>query len=272
MRITKVLKKSLFFAMSSALILNSNFANAETHSQVSKGKILMVVANPSISKTTGWKIGFWASELTHPYWEFVNAGYEIDIASPNGGKLEMDSYSDPEDNSGYSSKDLISLGWKHSKNHMTLIENSKKLSSINKDNYKAVFFVGGQSPMYTFRGNKEVTDFAVKFFETGKPTALVCHSTSILLDAKLSNGNYLVQGKKWTGFANSEEDFADSFVGKRIQPFRIEEEAKKISNTKFIVKPAFSSFAISDGNLITGQQQNSGAEAARLVINKLEEK
>jgi putative intracellular protease/amidase len=78
-----------------------------------------------------------------------------------------------------------------------------------------------------------------------------------------------VEGKTWTGFADSEEEFADSFVGKRIQPFRIEEEARRLPNTNFVVHSRFKAFAVRDGNLITGQQQYSGAAAARLVIEAL---
>lgn len=258
--------KKLLFVTFIAALAAPLFAQ---HGQGSKGKILMIAANPAISKTTGWPIGCWAAELTHPYWEFINAGYEVEIVSPDGGKLEFDGYSDPEHESGYSAADLISLGWKHSKKHMDLIANTPKLSGVNMDAYAAIFLVGGQSPMYTFRGNQALADFVVKFYQTGRPTALVCHSTCVLLDAKLPDGRYLVEGKTWTGFANSEEQFADSFVGKRIQPFWIEEEARKLPNTGFVVKPAFTSFAIADGNLITGQQQNSGAEAARLVIDAL---
>ena len=93
----------------------------------------------------------------------------------------------------------------------------------------------------------------------------------MLLDAKLPNGKYLVEGKTWTGFADSEEQFADNFVGKRIQPFWIETEARKLPNTQFVVKPAFTPYAVADGNLITGQQQNSGADAAKLVIAQLQQ-
>lgn len=240
------------------------------HGGASKGKILMIAANPSVSQTTGWPIGCWAAELTHPYWEFTTAGYEVEIVSPDGGKLEFDGYSDPEDASGYSAHDLISLGWKHSARHMGMIANTRKLSEVNMNEYIAIFLVGGQSPMYTFRNNKPLADFVVKFYQSKKPTALVCHSTCVLLDAKLPNGKYLVEGKTWTGFANSEEQFADNFVGKRIQPFWIEDEAKKIPNTRFVVKEAFTPYAVADGNLITGQQQNSGSEAAKLVIAQLE--
>jgi putative intracellular protease/amidase len=78
-----------------------------------------------------------------------------------------------------------------------------------------------------------------------------------------------VKGKTWTGFADAEEDFADKAVGMKIQPYRIEDEARKIPGTTFKVAAPFSSYAIQDGNLITGQQQNSGAAAAELVIEAL---
>jgi len=236
----------------------------------SKGKILMLVSNPSTSQQTGWPIGFWWAELSHAYWEFAHAGYEVELVSPNGGEVVADAYSDPEHESGYSASDFVSLGFKHSKNHVALLKNTKKLSDVNLDDYKAIYLVGGQSPMYTFKGNKEVESLVVKSYEAKKPTAVVCHATAVLLDAKLSNGKYLVEGKEWTGFANSEEDVADKALGKKIQPFRIEDEARKMKKTKFMVKPAFTSYAIADGNLITGQQQNSGAEAARMVVEQLE--
>jgi putative intracellular protease/amidase len=116
--------------------------------------------------------------------------------------------------------------------------------------------------MYTFRGNKDLEQLFVSFYESGKPSAAVCHSTTLLLEAKKSNGELLVKGKTWTGFADAEEEFADQAVGMKIQPYRIEEEARKLQETTFKVAAPFSSYAIQDGNLITGQQQNSGAAAA----------
>ena len=98
---------------------------------------------------------------------------------------------------------------------------------------------------------------------------MVCHGTCILLKTQLSDGKLLVDGKTWTGFANSEEKYADNFVGKKIQPFWIEEEAKKIPNSNFIVDGMFKAHAVRDGRLITGQQQYSGTAAARLVIEAL---
>ena len=91
----------------------------------------------------------------------------------------------------------------------------------------------------------------------------------MLLDATLPSGELVVAGRTWTGFANSEEDVADAYVGQAIQPFRIEDEAKAMEGTNFIVQGAFRAHAVRDGNLVTGQQQYSGAAAARLVIDAL---
>jgi len=232
-------------------------------------RVLMVVAKPATSPTTGWPVGFWWAELTHPYWAFIEAGYEVEIRSPAGGTLQADAYSDPEDPSGYSAYDILSLGFKHSAQHMALLEHTKNLGDVDLGDYDAVFLAGGQSPMVTFRHNAKLEQLVAAFYEAGKVTALVCHATCLLLDTRLSSGELLVKGKTWTGFATSEEQFADDFVGTRLQPFWIEDEARKISGTNFVVDQMFREFAVRDGLLVTGQQQYSGAAAARLVIEAL---
>lgn len=239
------------------------------HGAPSKGKILMVASSPAISKQTGWPIGFWAAELTHPLRVFQEAGYDVELASTNGGKIEMDGYSNPTDKSGYSAHDVISLGYMQQQSFNDMLVNTKKLTEVNAGSYAAIFLVGGQGPMYTFKGNKDLEKLFVSFYESGKPSAAVCHSVTLLLEAKKSNGELLVKGKTWTGFADAEEDFADKAVGMKIQPYRIETEAKKIQGTTFKSAAPFSSYAIQDGNLITGQQQNSGAAAAELVVKLL---
>lgn len=194
----------------------------------------------------------------------------MELVSTEGGKLMMDGYSDPADPSGYSAHDVISLGYLQQQWFNDMLENTKKLSDVNPADYVAVFLVGGQGPMYTFRGNQELEKVFAHFYESGKPSAAVCHSTTLLLEAKTSNGELLVKGKTWTGFADAEEEFADQAVGMKIQPYRIETEARKIAGTTFKVAAPFSSYAIQDGNLITGQQQNSGAAAAELVVKALQ--
>lgn len=239
------------------------------HGAPSKGKILMVASSPAVSEQTGWPIGFWAAELTHPLRVFQEAGYEVELVSTEGGKLIMDSYSDPEDASGYSAHDVITLGYMQLPWFNEMLANTRRMTDVNPADYKAIFLVGGQGPMYTFKNNPELQKLFVTFYESNKPSAAVCHSTTVLLEAKKSNGELLVKGKTWTGFANSEEDFADQAVGTKIQPYRIEDEARKISGTNFKVAEAFASYAITDGYLITGQQQNSGEAAAKMVVELL---
>lgn len=231
-------------------------------------RVAIVASNPSVSKQTGWPIGFWWAELTHPYLEFLEHGYEVDICSPNGGKLEADSWSDPRDAGKLMAEDLISLGFIHSPQHMALIEKSKPISQVSAKDYDAVLFVGGQGPMYTFANDAGVHGLAAEFYAAGKITAVLCHATCLLLRAEV-DGTRLVTGKTWTGFANSEEQYADEFVGQRMQPFWIEEEAGKLPDTNFIVSGRFKAHAVRDGNLITGQQQYSGTAVARLVIEAL---
>ena len=232
-------------------------------------KILFVAANPAVSTVTGWPVGFWWAELTHPYWEFVEKGYEVEIRSAEGGDLQADSWSDPEDESGYSAHDLLSLGFKKSNQHAQLLQNTRSIEGVRVEDYDAIFLVGGQSPMFTFIEHGKLHRLVADFHAAGKVTALVCHATCILLKAKDAEGNLLVKGKTWTGFANSEEQFADQYVGQRIQPFWIEEEARKIPDSNFIVQGMFKAHAVRDGHLITGQQQYSGVAAARLVIEAL---
>jgi putative intracellular protease/amidase len=231
-------------------------------------KVLMVVSNPSVSTTTGWPVGFWAAELMHAYKLFIDDGYDVTIASPKGGKVEIDALSDPRDSSGYSKDDTISLKFLQDKSFMNLLENTKKVTDFSSDDFDAIVVVGGQGPMFTFKQETGLQNKFLEFYNRGKISAALCHGTSLLLYLQDKDGKPLIQGKNMTGFTDEEEDFADKAVGKRVMPFRIEDEAKKLG-AEFKKANAFEPFAIKDGNLITGQQQHSGAEVAKLVIDSL---
>ncbi|MDE3249564.1 MAG: alpha/beta fold hydrolase [Bacteroidota bacterium] len=253
------------------LITVLTFSTKAQHNAGNSGKVLMIVSNKAVSAQTGWPIGVWYAELAHPYWVFSEHGYTVDIASLDGGEVYFDQFSDPEDESRYAAFDYISLGFKKDPVKMAQVRNTLRLSSVNPDDYKAIFVCGGQGPMYTMYKNPVIEKFFADFYLTGKPTAAICHGTSILLDTKLPNGKFLVDGKRWTGFASAEEAYADAYVGRQIQPFRIEDLARKMPNSKYECGAPFSAYAVRDGNLVTGQQQNSGAAAAELVIKALEE-
>lgn len=232
-------------------------------------RVALAASNPAVSPVTGWPIGFWWAELSHPYWEFLERGYQVDVYSPDGGELQADSWSDPRDSSGYSAHDLISLGFIHSPEHMQLVQASRPIEALRVKDYDALLLVGGQGPMVTFYDDERVHALAAAFYESGRITAVLCHATCVLLKARLSTGEALVHGKTWTGFANSEEQAAEAFVGRKLQPFWIEERVRDMRDTNFIVSGRFKAHAVRDGCLITGQQQYSGAAVARLVIEAL---
>jgi putative intracellular protease/amidase len=230
--------------------------------------VLIVVANPAISTTLDWPVGFWASELIHPYDTLIKAGHRVTIASPKGGKVDLDSYSDPRDASGYSKDDTLSLSYLNKPEFVSLLENTPGLNALTPGDFDALIVAGGQSPMFTLRNNPPLQKLFQAFYASGKPAAALCHGTCLLLDLKNADGSPLIRGRKITGFANSEEDFADKVVGRKVMPFRIEDEARKLG-ANFVAAPAFQPFAVRDGNLITGQQQHSGHEVAKLVLDAL---
>ena len=239
-------------------------------------RVAIVIANPAVSTTTGWPVGFWWSELTHPYLVFEEAGYDIELFSPEGGVCHGDSLSDPNDPSGYSKTDLISQGFIHTPELMAWVESTKKVNEIDIANFDAIVVAGGQSPMFSFEEATDLHSKFVEFYLAKKIAAALCHGVAVLNFAKLPNGKYLVEGKTVTGFANVEENFADNAVwdygmltrDKHLMPWRIE-NALRDKGANYLQAGLWRSFAVRDGNLITGQQNFSGMETAKLVVEAL---
>ena len=239
-------------------------------------KIALIIANPAISTTTQWPCGFWWSELAHPYLAFTEAGYEVSVFSPEGGRCVGDALSDPRDASGYSATDLVSMGFISTPALATLVESTRKVEDLALDEFDAIVVAGGQAPMFNFEPAHALQRKFVEFYEAGKLVAALCHGVALLRYARLSNGEYLVKGKTVTGFANVEEDFADNAVWsmgllpreKHVMPWRIEDELKRLG-ANFVQAGLWRPFAIRDGNRVTGQQNFSGSETAALVIETL---
>jgi putative intracellular protease/amidase len=226
-----------------------------------------------VSSTTGWPVGFWWSELTHPYYAFTEAGWEVDVYSPEGGRCAWDAMSDPEDESQWQPEDVISRGYKHDPGFMALVESTTPVRDLDVDRHDVLVVAGGQGPMFTFREATDLQRKFVEFYETGKVAAALCHGTAILAFATLSSGEPLVRGRTVTGFPNVEEDLADRMTwdagavpeGRSVMPWRVEDSLRELG-ANFIQAGAFRSFAIRDGNLVTGQQNFSGAQVAREIL------
>jgi putative intracellular protease/amidase len=197
-------------------------------------RVALVISNPAVSTTTGWPVGFWWSELTHPHFQFTEAGYEVEIFSPNGGRCQPDAMSNPEDASGWQADDVISRGYVHDPAFMKLVDNTRSVDDLDVDAFDAIVVAGGQGPMFTFDTAINLHAKFVQFYEAGKVAAALCHGVAILKYTRLAGGEPLVAGKTVTGFANVEEDFADQGVwdsgalpdGVHVMPWRIEDELK----------------------------------------------
>ena len=241
-------------------------------------RVAIVISNPAVSTTTGWPVGFWWSELSHPYYQFTEKGYQVEVFSPHGGRCEPDAMSDPRDPSGYSETDLISMGFVSTPRLAALATNTRPVSEIKTHQFDAIVVAGGQGPMFTFDRAEDLHVKFRDFYESGKIACALCHGVAILRHARLSNGELLAKGKTVTGFANVEEDFADNAVwsmnllsrDKHVMPWRIEDAMKQIG-ANYIQAGLWRGFAVRDGNLITGQQNFSGSETALAVIQALGE-
>ena len=235
-----------------------------------KRQILMVVGNPATGPG-GVPVGFWAAELTHPYFLFSEFGCEVTLASNDGGKVIFDAYSDPRHPSGHSSRDLVSLGFVQTPSLMAQLEATAPISSVSSADYDAIFVSGGSSPMFTFKTAKNLQSKFLEFCESGKPSSTICHGGALLLFLQRPNGRPFVEGLTFTASSNTKEDLIAAKLGKGFFPFRIEDEANRLGARFVANADPLAPFATRDGNVITGQQEHSGFETARLVIQALNE-
>ncbi|MGA1799044.1 type 1 glutamine amidotransferase domain-containing protein [Sphingomonas sp. 4RDLI-65] len=226
-------------------------------------KILMVLTSHDTLGTTGCKTGFWLEELAAPYYAFKDAGAEITLASPNGGQPPLD----PKSNEPDSQTDATHR-FEADAEAIAALAKTVKLSDISPANFDTVFYPGGHGPLWDLAEDKLSIDLIEGFLAADKPVALVCHAPGVLRHVKTPAGRPLVEGRKVTGFANSEEEA----VGLTdVVPFLVEDELTALGGV-YSRGPDWGSYVIEDGLLITGQNPGSSAAAARALIDALKVK
>jgi putative intracellular protease/amidase len=223
-------------------------------------RILMVLTSHDKLGDTGRKTGFWLEELAAPYYTFKDAGAEIILASPKGGQPPLD----PKSNEPDFRTDLTRR-FEADNDAEAQLASTLRLENVKAGDYDTVFYPGGHGPMWDLAEDKNSIKLIESFLAEGKPVALVCHAPGALRHVKNSNGKPLVEGKKVTGFTNSEEEA----VGlTKVVPFLVEDELKKLGGI-FSKTGDWQPYVLEDGLLITGQNPASSGPAAKVLLEKL---
>jgi putative intracellular protease/amidase len=225
-------------------------------------KTLMVLTSHDQLGDTGRKTGFWLEELAAPYYVFRDAGVEITLASPKGGRPPLD----PKSNQPEFRTDLTRRFEKDAAAEAQL-DKTVRLDSVSQEDFDTVFYPGGHGPMWDLAEDPRSIGLIESFLAAGKPIAIVCHSTGALRHVKTTDGKPLVQGKEVTGFTNGEEEEA---ALTKVVPFLVEDEMLKLGAV-FSKKANWKVHVVSDGLLITGQNPHSSGPAAKALMAKLKE-
>ncbi|SFD51528.1 type 1 glutamine amidotransferase domain-containing protein [Roseivivax sediminis] len=224
-------------------------------------KVLIVLTSHDTLGDTGRKTGFWLEELAAPYFAFRDAGAEITLASPKGGQPPLDPVSNSPD---FQTDDT--RRFEADAEATAALASTVKLSDVNADDYDTVFYPGGHGPLWDLTVDADSIRLIEAFNAAEKPLGLVCHAPGVLRDVKGTDGAPIVQGRKVTGFTNSEEEG----VGlTKVVPYLVE-DTLKAKGGEFAKGDDWASFVVQDGLLVTGQNPASSAEAARRVIAALE--
>jgi putative intracellular protease/amidase len=230
-------------------------------------KILIVVTNVPEYEKVGYRTGLWLGELTH-FWDVAEgAGYPMEIVSPSGGYVPLDPESLILSEVGHAVGMQGELSQRYEdRGFMNLLRNTQKVSDVDTGRYYAIYLTGGHGVMFDFPQDLALAHLVAQFYESDKIVAAVCHGPAGLLQAKLSDGDFLIKGKKVTGFSWHEE-----LLAKRDHavPFSLEEELQRRGAKYRKSLVPFTSYVLEDGRLITGQNPASAKAVGKAVVGKL---
>lgn len=231
--------------------------SVKTPAQTNKLKVLFVLTSHDQLGNTGKKTGFWIEEFATPYYFLIDKNIDVIIASPVGGQAPIDPKSKEADFQTVSTKRYFADVKTQQK-----LSNTKKLSAVNQKDFDAIFYPGGHGPMWDLATNKNSIALIQSFYNNNKPIAFVCHGPAALVNVKNSQGEYLIKGKKITGFTNTEETAVQLT---QVVPFSLENKLKEIGAV-YESGADWSSFTVTDGLLLTGQNPQSSEEVAEKLF------
>ena len=250
----KTIIKSVIVA---ALVMTGVVATAQ---KTQKTKVLFVLTSHDKLGDTGEATGSWIEEFATPYYFFLDKGIEVVIATPKGGQAPID----PKSNDPLFQTPSTKRFYADAKTQKAL-STTVKITSVNQKDFKAVFYPGGHGPMWDLATDKNSIKLIQDFYNNNKPIAFVCHAPAALTNVKDKNGNYLIAGKKVTGFSNNEE----AAVGlTKVVPFLLEDKLKERGG-KYSQGADWSSYVVEDGLLLSGQNPQSSEAVASMLLSKI---
>lgn len=224
-------------------------------------KILIILTSHAIMGDTGRPTGVWFEELAAPYYQFIDSGAEVDIASIDGGKVPIDPHSMKAAGENPASVErFLNDGMA-----MEKIRASAKITDVAIDGYAAVFLPGGHGTMWDLPNSHALADVLSKAWTAGKVVAAVCHGPAGLVNVKDADGKPIVAGRRVSAFSNAEEIGAGL---DKVVPFLLESRLREIG-ALYESGPDFKPFAVRDGKLVTGQNPASSEKAARLTLEAI---
>ena len=222
--------------------------------------ILMVLTSHDQLGDTGKKTGFWLEEFAAPYYILKDAGARITLVSPAGGQPPLDPKSDEE-----ASQTEATKRFKADQQAQSALASTGKLGDVKAADFNAVFYPGGHGPLWDLAEDKASIALIEAMAAAGKPVAAVCHAPGVLRHVKGPDGKPLVNGKRVTGFTNSEEEA----VGlSNIVPFLVEDMLKE-NGGQYAKGADWAVFIQTDGTLVTGQNPASSEAAAQALLKLL---
>lgn len=223
-------------------------------------KILIVLTSHDRLGDTGEKTGFWLEEFAAPYYVLKDAGATITLASPQGGQPPIDPKSDLPENQTEATKRFQADPAAQAE-----LARTKKLTEVSADDFDAVFFPDGHGPMWDLYGNADSIALIENFVKADKPVAAVCHAPAALANVRGKGGEYLVKGRRVTGFANTEEEAVGLTA---VVPFLLEDRLKERGGI-YGKAADWAPYVEVDGKLVTGQNPASSEPAAKALLRLL---
>lgn len=225
-------------------------------------KVLMVLTSHDQMGDTGHKTGFWLEEFTAPYYVFRDAGADVTIASPKGGKPPVDPNSEADEALTDTTRRFEADA--HAKEALA---STKKLSDVEMNEFDAIFYSGGHGPLFDLVNDHKSVALIKSAYEQDKVIGAVCHAPAVFKNVEIKPGQNLVGGREVTGFSNSEEEAAGLT---KVVPFLLEDMLKENTAT-YSKGEDWAPHIVVDGKLITGQNPASSEGTAKAVMQALQQ-